>query len=580
MTESPLVDSSFVVPVFSPGDDLIACLYKAMAFQTVVASSRVTVQQVQGRQGQSYSSTGQCTQPKRPRNAAWYKGDYRMIAEATGIGKNVVKRKLVFLADLEVPDGQAVPTNIPNNAAFQTKDLDTYDSDCDDISNAKAVLMANISNYGSDVISEVPHSETYLNDMENQGVHAMQDFEQPPAVDFTDNEIHSDSNIIPYSQYLQETQQENVQDTHLQAQQDSMILSVIEQMSEQMINHVNNWEKANKEQNNESVTAELERYKERVKTFEQRLNIDLSSREKMIDSQMDDMIKEKLALKEQVDSLEQNLSKQIKEKECLLQTFTVFKSESKEKEDKYMENEIDLEKKIKKLDNILFKVGQSAHIVHMLTKPQAFYDNIHKQALGYQNPFYLRKVQRIKPTLYDVDVPSELPKVSLVNASLKKLKFHLTQFDSVVKKRTTPSASENVNEIEQVKAKQPLDGDLDLACEYTTRIQELLVYVQDTCPNAITPRNKKNDRISQTPSRNKKNKVEAQPRKVNKMNRVVKPVCDVDVKQSVSNENSDILCATCNKSMFDGVHDKSLLDLMQNRNNYTKSAKKHKKQNV
>ncbi|GJX85384.1 hypothetical protein Tco_0336158 [Tanacetum coccineum] len=46
--------------------------------------------------------------------------------------------------------------------------------------------------------------------------------------------------------------------------------------------------------------------------FEQRLNIDLSSREKMIDSQMDDMIKEKLALKEQVDSLEQNLSKQIK----------------------------------------------------------------------------------------------------------------------------------------------------------------------------------------------------------------------------------------------------------------------------
>ncbi|GJT35684.1 hypothetical protein Tco_0926103 [Tanacetum coccineum] len=41
-----------------------------------------------------------------------------------------------------------------------------------------------------------------------------------------------------------------------------------------------------------------------------------------------------------------------------------------------------------------------------------------------------------------VDVPSELPKVSLVNASLKKLKFHLTQFDSVVKMRTTPNALE------------------------------------------------------------------------------------------------------------------------------------------
>ncbi|GJR78616.1 integrase, catalytic region, zinc finger, CCHC-type containing protein [Tanacetum coccineum] len=510
MTESPLVDSSFDVPVFSPGDDPIACLDKAMAFLTVVASSRVIVQQVQGRQGQSYSGTGyksnatsfggnnasrqervvkcyncqgkghmarQCTQPKRPRNAAWYK-EKAMLAEAQEAGQILDEEQL-------------------------TKDLDTYDSDCDDISKAKVVLVANISNYGSDVILKVPHSKTYLNDMENQSVHAMQDFEQPPAVDFTDNEIHSDSNIIPYSQYLQETQQAN--------------------------------EKANKEQNNESVTAELERYKERVKTFEQRLNIDLSSREKMIDSQMDDMIKEKLALKEQVDSLEQNLSKQIKEKECLLQTFTVFKSESKEKEDKYMENEIDLEKKIKELDNILFKVGQSAQTVHMLTKPQAFYDNIHKQALGYQNPFYLRKAQRIKPTLYDgivisdkhvampviddeetlileeksrskmsekakdpevinknishkpidyeklnrlsedfgkrftpqqemdaeqafwfrisnptskpsdaspvkIEAPKELPKVSLVNESLKKLKFHLARFDNVVKIRTTPDA--------------------------------------------------------------------------------------------------------------------------------------------
>ncbi|GJY13093.1 hypothetical protein Tco_0382402 [Tanacetum coccineum] len=44
------------------------------------------------------------------------------------------------------------------------------------------------------------------------------------------------------------------------------------------------------------------------------------------------------------------------------------------------------------------------------------------------------------PPPVKVVVPSKLPKVSLVNASLKKLKFHLTQFDSVVKKRTTLDA--------------------------------------------------------------------------------------------------------------------------------------------
>ncbi|GJU59777.1 hypothetical protein Tco_1237543 [Tanacetum coccineum] len=139
----------------------------------------------------------------------------------------------------------------------------------------------------------------------------------------------------------------------------------------------------------------------------------------------------------------------------------------------------------------------------MLTKPQFFYDDTHKQALGYQNPFYLKKAQPIKQTLYDgsvisnqhvdilmiddeetlileevsrskmlakqnhpiskekkinttpvnyielnrlsedfvkIEAPKKLPKVSQVNTSLKKLKYHLGQFDTVVKKQITPGA--------------------------------------------------------------------------------------------------------------------------------------------
>ncbi|GKD66886.1 retrovirus-related pol polyprotein from transposon TNT 1-94, partial [Tanacetum coccineum] len=136
--------------------------------------------------------------------------------------------------------------------------------------------------------------------------------------------------------------------------------------------------------------------------------------------------------------------------------------------------------------------------------------------------------------------------------------------------------------VEQAKEKQPLDNALDFACKHAKRIQELLVYVRDTCPNAIklSPKkvvvtpinnvkkvrfvepltslsnikqptgNKKNDRISQTPSRNMKNKVEAQPRKVNKKNRVVEPIRDADVKHSLLNVNSELICATCNKLGF------------------------------
>ncbi|GJS91915.1 hypothetical protein Tco_0774551 [Tanacetum coccineum] len=252
----------------------------------------------------------QCTQPKRPRNSAWF------------------KEKMLM-----------------------TDDLDAYDSDCDDISSAKAVLMANLSSYDSDILFEY--------------------FEQTPTVGYPDNEITSDSNIIPYSQYLQETYNVIVQDTNFSAQQDSMIIYMFGQMSEQMYNHVTNWDKVNQETKtiNESLTVELERYKERVKTFKQRLNIDLSSRAKFIDSQMDDMIRNRNALKQEIDSLKQTLSKQVKKKESLLKTFNVFKKKSKEKENKYIDKEIDFKNKIKELDNIVYKVGQSAQTVHMLTEP-------------------------------------------------------------------------------------------------------------------------------------------------------------------------------------------------------------------
>nr|GEV27143.1 FT like protein [Tanacetum cinerariifolium] len=75
------------------------------------------------------------------------------------------------LYDLGVADGQATQTTIPQNAAFQTDDLDTYDSDCDEISSAKAVLMAILSSYNSDVLSEAPNSDTYqTDDMINQNI--------------------------------------------------------------------------------------------------------------------------------------------------------------------------------------------------------------------------------------------------------------------------------------------------------------------------------------------------------------------------------------------------------------------------
>ncbi|GKE75698.1 hypothetical protein Tco_1537739, partial [Tanacetum coccineum] len=99
--------------------------------QATIQDDRVIVQQVQGRQWQNYSghTARQCTQPKRQRNEAWYK-EKAMLAEAQEAGQILDDEQLAFLVDSGIPAGQA-QTIIPHNAAFQTEDLDTYDSDCD-----------------------------------------------------------------------------------------------------------------------------------------------------------------------------------------------------------------------------------------------------------------------------------------------------------------------------------------------------------------------------------------------------------------------------------------------------------------
>ncbi|GJT23081.1 hypothetical protein Tco_0893018 [Tanacetum coccineum] len=246
----------------------------------------------------------QCTQPKRPRNAAWFK-EKLMLAKAQEAGQILDEEQLAFLAD---PD-----------------DLDAYDSDCDDLSLAKAVLMANLSSCDPEVLSEVPYFDSYPNDMINQDVQEMQYTEQTHVDNFEDHEIHS-------------------------------VLSLVEQMT----NHVAYLDKENQTNKmvNESVTTELERYKERITIFEQRLNVDLNQGKKLIDSQMDDLIRDKkaklAAFQQEIDTLKETLFNNVKEKESLLKTLTIFKTESKEKESKYIDKEIVLEKQNKELENIIF----------------------------------------------------------------------------------------------------------------------------------------------------------------------------------------------------------------------------------
>nr|GEV21825.1 hypothetical protein [Tanacetum cinerariifolium] len=56
--------------------------------------------------------------------------------------------------NLRTSEAPVAQQTIPQNSAFQTKDLEAYDSDCDDLSSAKLILMANLLRCDHDVLSE------------------------------------------------------------------------------------------------------------------------------------------------------------------------------------------------------------------------------------------------------------------------------------------------------------------------------------------------------------------------------------------------------------------------------------------
>ncbi|GJT69607.1 hypothetical protein Tco_1028893 [Tanacetum coccineum] len=198
--------------------------------------------------------------------------------------------------------------------------------------------MANISSYGSNALAKVHNPDNVDNNMINQGVQVMPSSEQSNVVNHSETEITSDSNIIPYSQYVTESQQAAVQNSNSSAQQDALILS-------------------------------LERYKEQVKVLKEGQNVDLKSKDNVLDSCEQSV---------EIDRLKQTLSEQLKEKESLMQTVTLLKNDFKKEESRNIDREIALEKKIKQLDNIVYKRDQSAQTKAQQLEPKLYDGNVIK----------------------------------------------------------------------------------------------------------------------------------------------------------------------------------------------------------
>nr|GEW94982.1 hypothetical protein [Tanacetum cinerariifolium] len=374
----------------------------------------------------------QCINPKRKRDESWFK-DKLLLVQAQVNGQILHEEELAFLVDPGIAEAQTTQNVITHNAAYQAEDLDAYDSDCDEINSAKIALMANLSHYGANDLAEVHNQDNVTHNVTNQAVQAMPLSEQSNIVKQSETEITSDSNIIPYS-----------------------------------------------------------RYKDQVRILKKENNVD-----KVLDS---------CAQSVEIDNLKQTLSEHLKEKESLKETVTLLKNVFQKEESRNIDREF-------------------------------FYDHTTKQALGFQNPFYLKKAQQLKPKIYDgsviqktnaivirdiketlrlakesrskmllkqkdpimyekkvtklnsmnFDEPNlstrptqvEVPKVSMVNTSLKKLKNHLASFDvsqekDIIIKKLKERIKSLSGNMKEEKIKQELKEIETINIELDHRVTKLI----------------------------------------------------------------------------------------------------------
>ncbi|GJV67745.1 hypothetical protein Tco_1483254 [Tanacetum coccineum] len=185
-------------------------------------------------------------------------------------------------------------------------------------------------------------------------------------------------NIIPYDQYVEDNEEHGVQ-SRLTNKPDMVM--------------------------NDSVTSELARYKELVREYEKRAKFELTDREQKIDEQMriiiSDRNRKETSLKSELHSAQILLSSTVDHYKSKTKEVTLLKKDFKQKEDKFLEEFLDLKKLKDKIEDRLYKQDQSVQTVHMLCKPKSFYDEKHKVAIGYKNPVCLARAKQAQSALYN-----------------------------------------------------------------------------------------------------------------------------------------------------------------------------------
>nr|GEU75023.1 hypothetical protein [Tanacetum cinerariifolium] len=328
------------------------------------------------------------------------------------------------------------------------------------------------------------------------------------AYDFECDELNSAKIVLManLSHYGSDNLAEN---SSLLALQDDLILFVIEQLKTQVVTYT----KTNQDNKNvnEMLTVELERHKNQVRILKEQNNNDraLVSYEQSLE----------------IETLKHTLSEHLKEKESLEQKVTLLKNDFQKEKSRNIDKELALKSSvIEKSDAI---------VIHDTEETLLLEDEMNSEEPDLSSNTTI------------VEVPKELSKVSMVNSSLKKLKFHLASFDMVVKERTTVIAiTEGTwgfehtktcfkNEIIPfVKALKELFNSFDqFLIDELTEVHNVFKQMEQAVEQHCVERNKLQDKMKNVVKDN---------------DRLLEQAISVDIMNIVVHDNVNSVCKTVN----------------------------------
>ncbi|GJW60680.1 hypothetical protein Tco_0110015 [Tanacetum coccineum] len=220
---------------------------------------------------------------------------------------------------------------------------------------------------------------------------------------------------------------------------------------------------------NADLTTELARYKNKEKCFEisqekydklemcyQKSIYQEQCLTKKINALHLSSGKQIPTLNEEIANLNNQLSKEKSTVSSLQDEKKKLKFDFKIHEDELLDKQIQLENKIKELDNIFVKTGQSIQTMCMLSpKPDLFYHTEQKMALSYQNPFYLKQAQQKQQSLYNGKVllekhnpPAVYDSEETLQLAQENLAKFVRDFKSLAKEADESLAKHKVLELE------------------------------------------------------------------------------------------------------------------------------------